>query len=40
MQDAVLINCHRLLVAHAYNCFRLILEIHTDATVLSLDIDK
>ena len=40
MKVAVLINCHRLFVAYAYHCFWLILEIYTDASVLSLNIDK
>ena len=40
MKIAILIDCDRLLVAYTYNSLRLILEVHTDATVLSLHIDE
>ena len=40
MKIAVFIDCHRLLVAYTHNSLWFILEIHADATVLSLHIDE
>ena len=40
MKIAIFIDRDWLIVAYAYNSFRLILEIHADATVLSPHIDE
>ena len=40
MQIAVLIDCFRLAVACADNCFRLIFKIDSDSTVFSFHINE